>query len=276
MDLIGALDRLLSTLGIATDVTRFLVIFLLGMARMLGAITLNPFIGGASVPPRARVGLAVIVTGILFPFIGGGAGEVPPGSLTVFALLVKEIMIGVTIGLISQFIFYAVQMAGTIIDTQRGMNQATFFSPQLPGNVSVLGQLKFQAALVLFLTINGHLLFLRALADSFETLEVLTFPQFQVGLQAVGDQVIRLSAGTFVVALQLSAPVLIVLFMVDVAFGVIGKIAPQINVHTESQPVKAFVGLILVLLTIGLVMARLTTHFTEMIQQVYNLVRLFV
>ena len=87
---------------------------------------------------------------------------------------------------------------------------------------------------------------------------------------------IRLSAATFVVALQLSAPVLLVLFLTDVAFGAIGKIAPQIDVHMESQPVKAFIGLIMVLLIVGFVMARLNTHFGEMIQDIYGLVRLFV
>ena len=167
-------------------------------------------------------------------------------------------------------------MAGTVVDTQRGMNQATFYSPQLPGNVSVLGQLQFQAALVLFLTINGHLLFVQALADSFQSVGVSDFPRFQVGLQAVGEQLIRFSAATFVVALQLSAPVLIVLFMIDVAFAAISKIAPQINVHVESQPVKAFVGLIIVFLTVGFFMARLNTHFAEMIRDIYTLVRLFV
>ena len=69
MDLINTLDRLLSNLGIATDITRFLAIFGLGMARLLGAILLIPFLGGAVVPGRAKVGLAVIITGVLFPVI---------------------------------------------------------------------------------------------------------------------------------------------------------------------------------------------------------------
>src|SRR5262245_14652440 len=114
-----ALNRLLSTLGLATDITRFLVIFLLAMARLLGSIMLIPFLGGGSVPGRAKVGLAAILAGVLFPVISAGTGDVQPGSVTVFALFLKEIMIGTTIGLISQFIFYAVQIAGTVIDTQR-------------------------------------------------------------------------------------------------------------------------------------------------------------
>jgi flagellar biosynthetic protein FliR len=78
-----------------------------------------------------------------------------------------------------------------------------------------------------------------------------------------------------VIAIQLSAPVLIVLFLVDVAFGVLNKIAPQINVHYESQTVKSLVGLVIVILTIGFVMARLDREFARMIQDLYNVTRLF-
>jgi flagellar biosynthesis protein FliR len=275
MELFTTLDHVLKQLGLATDLTRFLIVFGLIMARMIGAIVLNPFLGGAAVPSRIRVGLAVIITAVLFPSISPAASNFQIGDITFVALLAKEITVGLTIGLISQFIFYAVQMAGTMIDTQRGMNQATFFSPQLQGNVSLIGQLQFQAALVLFLSINGHLVFLRALHNSFRDIPLLEFPKFQSG-PAMVDQIIRISAGTFVVALQLSAPILIVLFLLDVAFGAINKIAPQVNVHSESQAVKSLVGLMLVFVTIGFVLARLDRQFAEMIREIYNVSRLFV
>jgi flagellar biosynthetic protein FliR len=276
MDLIEALNRLLGQLGIGIDLTRFLVVFGLGMSRLLGAILLNPFLGGAVVPARLKVGLAAIITAVIFPSISTGAENLQMQSISVFALMLKEVMIGVTIGLVSQFLFYAVQMAGTIIDTQRGMNQATFFAPQLPGNVSLVGQFKFQAALALFLTVNGHLLFLRAVSDSFQSVAVWNFPAMSSGVQALSDQVIRLSATTLIVAIQLSAPVLIVLFLIDVAFGAISKIAPHIDAHGESQPLKALVGLIIVFLTIGFVMSQLNEHFAVLIQDVYSIIRLFV
>jgi flagellar biosynthetic protein FliR len=275
MDLVDALNRLLGPLGEGLDLTRFLVVFGLGMARLLGAIVLNPFLGGPVVPARLKVGLAVIITAVIFPSISTGAENLQMQSVSIFALMLKEVMIGVTIGLISQFLFYAVQMAGTIIDTQRGMNQFTFFAPQLQGNVSLIGQFKFQAALALFLTVNGHLLFIRALSDSFTNVAVWNFPAFGSGVQAVSDQIIRLSATTLVVAIQLSAPVLIVLFLIDVAFGAISKMAPHIDAHHESQPVKGLVGLIVVFLTLGFVMSRLNELFAQLIQDVYSVIRLF-
>ena len=276
MDILSALDGLLKQLGLATDVTAFFILFGLCLSRVLGAIVLNPFLGGAAVPGRIKVGFSIIVTAVLFPSISPGVTNAQIGNVTFIALLAKETMIGITLGLISQFIFYAVQTAGTLIDTERGMNQATFFSPQLQGNVSLTGQLQFQAALVLFLALNGHLLYLKALHDSFRRIGILDVPRFQQGVTAVTEQIIRLSADIFVIAIQLSAPVLLVLFLVDVAFGVINKIAPQVNVHSESQTVKSLVGLVIIILTIGFVMTRIDRQFVQMIQDLYNVTRLFV
>jgi flagellar biosynthetic protein FliR len=275
VEIFSALDQLLKQLGLGTDLTAFLVLFGLSLSRVVGAIVLNPFLGGPAVSGRIKTGLAVILTAVLYPSISPGVTNAQIGTITFVALLAKEMMIGIAIGLISQFVFYAVQMAGTLIDTGRGMNQATFFSPQLQGNVSFLAQLQFQVALVLFLSLNGHLLFLRALHNSFRQVPLLTFPGFQGGIPAVTEQIIRLSAATFVVAIQLSAPVLLVLFLIDVAFGAINKIAPQVNVHYESQTVKALVGLAVVFLTIGFFASRLEREFAQMIQDLYNVVRLF-
>ncbi len=276
MGILDTLQKILTGLGFHTDITMFFVLFGLGMSRMAAAITLNPFLGGAAVPARIKVGLAVIVTAVLFPSIAGDISGFQVTPVLFVALLVKESMIGATIGFLSQLIFYAVQMAGTLIDTQRGMNQATFFAPQLPGNVSLIGQLKFQAALVLFLVLDGHLMFLRALHSSFQQVPLAAFPHFKSGVSALAEQVIRISADMLVVALQLSAPVLLALFLMDVAFGALGKVAPQINVHSESQPVKSLVGLIVFFLAVAFVMGRLQGHFAEMIRNIYTVSRLFV
>ena len=197
-------------------------------------------------------------------------------TLLFVGLLLKEALIGVAIALTAQLVFYAVQMAGTIIDTQRGMNQATFFAPQLAGNVSVLGQLKFQAALALFLAIDGHLMFLRALYGSFRDVPLLAFPRFQAGILPMVEHITRLSANVLLIGLQLSAPVLLALFLVDVAFASLGKVVPQVHVHFESQTVKSLVGLGLVFLVLGLFLERLQGYFLLMLREVAELSKAFV
>src|SRR5215471_9090828 len=152
-----AAEQILASLGIHADVGTFVVLFGLIFARMSGAITLTPFFGGRSIPGRIKVGLAVIVSMLLY----ANVAPENPGPLTtvLFAcLLLKELAIGVTIGFMAQIVFNSIQMAGAMVDYGRGMSQATFLAPQLETNVSLLGQLQFQAVLVLFLILNGHLL----------------------------------------------------------------------------------------------------------------------
>src|SRR5262249_27518668 len=116
MEILSVLNGLLRQLGLATDVTRFLMLFGLGLSRVMGAIVLNPFLGGAAVPSRIKVGIALMITAVLFPSVSPGVANFQAGTLTFVALLAKEILIGITIGLVSQFIFYTVQMAGALVD----------------------------------------------------------------------------------------------------------------------------------------------------------------
>jgi flagellar biosynthetic protein FliR len=170
-------------------------------------------------------------------------------------------------------VFNSIQMAGAMVDYARGMSQATLFAPQLETNTSLLGQLQFQAALVLFLLLNGHLLFIRALAHSFQTLPLLSFPAFTGGVLAGADQIAHYTATSLVIAVQLSAPALLALFLVDISFGMLGRVASGLNVHSESQPVKAMVGLGIVLIALSYILARMPNYFADLLQQVNELVQ---
>ena len=272
MDYLPIAERLLASAGFATNLPGFLVLFGLALARVLMAVYLAPFFGGQSVPGRVRVGMAVIFTIVLLPNLQ------PPPAFTIsplvfVALLAKEALTGAMLGMVCQFVFYGIQMAGVLIDTQRGMNQLTFFAPQLAGPASVLGQLKLQLAIAVFLLAGGHLLFLRALDTTFRQLPLLAFPRIGDGA-AFLDTMARLSANAFVTALQLAAPVMLALLLIDVCFGVLGRIASQIQAHQESQPVKALAGLGVFLLSTGFLLDRIVAQLGAMVQNVQQVVAL--
>lgn len=272
MDLIATAQRILGGAGVRVDLETYLLLFGLVMARLLPAILLAPFFGGQTVPPRVRVGLAAMVAALLLPHIGEKP-EVAFTPVLLVALLLKEVMAGFLLGVVCQFTFYGIQAAGVLIDTQRGMNQLNYVAPQLPGPASLLGQLKIQAAIVLFVAANGHLLYLRALADSFVALPLLRFPKIEPGTPALFEAAARLSGNSLVIALQLAAPLLIVLLLIDVSFGMLNRMANQINVHGESQPVKSLVGLGAVLLMLGFLVARVQVHLGGMMATVEEMTR---
>lgn len=261
MDLLAALQHVLGTLGFHRNISDFLVVFGLAFTRIITAISLTPFLGGQSVVSNIKIGLAVVITVIIFPALD--VGPAPGNVALLIGLLLKEAIIGTIAGFLTQLFLYAVQMAGVLIDSQRGMNQPGLVAPQLPGNVSVLGQLQFQATLVIFVTLDGHLIFLRALVHSFQQLPLLSFPRM-VNPFSLAQEFGEISAHTLVLALQLSGPVLMTLFLVDVLFGAMGKVASQVNINHESLPVKAYVGLVMFLLSVGFIFVRCQELLSEM------------
>ncbi len=271
--MLAAVEHILATVGIHTDLGTFVVLFGLVVARVAVAIALIPFLGGRSVSGRIKVGLALLVSVLLFPVVSpaGAIGDLT--TLRVVCLLIKEAVIGATLGFLSQIIFFSIQMAGAMVDYARGMSQATFFAPQLETNVSLLGQLQFQAALVLFLILNGHLLFLQALAASFKNVPVMEFPKFSGGTLTAAEQMARYTGDSLVIAIQLSAPALLVLFLVDISFGIIGKVASGFQVHHESQPAKALVGLGVILLGMAFILRLIPDYLAGMVQQAGQFVR---
>ena len=235
--MLDALQHILTDLGIHLDVGTSVVLFGLVLARLVTAISLTPFLGGRSVSGRIKIGLAMLVSVLLFPAVVPQGGVREMSTLLVMCLLVKEAIVGATLGFLSQIIFFSVQMAGAMVDYSRGMSQATFFAPQLETNVSLLGQLQLQAVLVLFLLMNGHLLFLRGLAASYQNVPVMEFPRFSGGTFAGVEQMARYTAGSLLVAVQLSAPALLALFLVDIGFGMLGKVASGFHVHRDRKSV---------------------------------------
>jgi flagellar biosynthesis protein FliR len=270
MDLLGALKGIVASLGYGADVNAFLIVFGLALARITTAISLAPFLGGRAVSSTAKMGLAAMLTLLLMPGLAAGARDVDIGPLLFFALLLKEAAVGLTIGIFSQLIFNGVQMAGALVDTARGMDQPGLFTPQLESNASALAQLKVQMALVVFLAVNGHLIFIRSLAGSFERIPLRGFARFDSAGGA--ERAAALSAQVFPVALQLAAPVLVALFLVDVCFAALAKVAPQMNVHVESQPVKSMVGLAVLLLALGAIVIRLQGALSSFLWDVFTFV----
>jgi flagellar biosynthetic protein FliR len=269
MDLFGALKDIVGRLGYGPDAGAFLEVFGLAFARVAAAMSLAPFLGGRAVSSTAKTGLAAMLTLLLMPGLAAGARAVETGPLLFFALLLKESAVGLTIGILSQLIFNGVQMAGALVDTARGLDQPGLFTPQLESNASAMAQLKVQLALVLFLALDGHLIFIRSLASSFERIPLRGFAHFD---NAGAERAAALSAQVFSVALQLAAPVLVALFLVDICFAALAKVAPQMNVYVESQPVKSMVGLVVFLLAFGAIVIRLQGVLAGFLSDVFSFV----
>jgi flagellar biosynthetic protein FliR len=268
MPSLSALQSILNSVGFHHDVNTWLTLFTLVFARVAAAVVLAPFLGGASVPGQIKTGIALLLTLTMMPALVSNGTALPPSGMVYLALLAKEVVVGSMIGFLSQLVFYAVQMAGTLIDTQRGLNQITFLAPQLDGHPSALGSLQFQAALVIFFVLQGHLMFIATLMKSFGQLPLLEIPHMAGGLTAVTEQAARMTANTLLLGCQIAAPVVLALFLVDVAFASAGRVASQIRINSEAFTAKALVGLGLVCLLTATFLDQLEPAFARMLRSI--------
>lgn len=273
MGLLPTLQSLLQSAGINVDVQSFLLLFFLIFTRLISAFSLAPFMGGQALPTQAKVGLAAVAASLLYPGLAKAAGPLPASPMFYFALLGKEFVVGLMIGFISQMIFFGVQIAGIVIDTQRGLNQITYLAPQLPGNVSALGNLQIQASIVLFLVLGGHLLFLRSMAYSFLVIPAIQMPHFDTGWVPMASEFARISASAILVGAQLCAPVVLTVFLIDISFGSVQKVASSIHISNDAHTAKSWIGLAVFLLSAGFFFDRLQQFLASTIPTIDHFVK---
>lgn len=273
MGMLAALQDILTSLGVHTNAQDFLLLFFLIFTRLVVALNLAPFLGGNALPSQIKVGLAVVIAALLFPELNRSAGPMPGNFFFYCALLGKECIVGMTIGFISQIVFFGVQIAGIIIDTQRGLNQITYLAPELPGNVSATGNLQIQASIALFLVLGGHLFFLRSLGLSFEVIPPVQLLHMAPGWEALAEEFTRISASAIRIGAQLCAPVVLTIFLVDVSFGSVQKVASSLKISNDTNTAKSWIGLAVFCLSAPFFFEQLQRYLASMIPMIDHFVR---
>ncbi len=157
-------------------------------------------------------------------------------ALTVAVLF--QIAVGMSLGFITQLLFAAVQAAGQLIDFASGFTLASAFDPSSNVSVSPFGRVYQLVAVTLLFALNGHLLLLRGFMGSFSV-----FPIHPVSLSSLARTVTSNTSTFFVSALEIAAPVMVVLFLAELALGLVNRAVPSLNVLVMSFPVKILLTL---------------------------------
>jgi type III secretory pathway component EscT len=271
--MLRALQSILTSLGVHANIQDVLMLLFLIFTRIAAALSLTPFLGGKVLPGQIKVGLAVIIAALLLPGLNRTAGPMPDNFLFYCALLGKEFIVGMVIGFISQVVFFGVQIAGTIIDTQRGLNQITYLAPELPGNVSATGNLQIQASIALFLVLGGHLFFIRSLGLSFLIIPPIQLPHMTPGWEALAEEFTRISASAIRIGAQLCAPVVLTIFLVDVSFGSIQKVASSLKIGNDTNTAKSWIGLAIFCLSAPFFFEQLLRYLASMMPTIDRFIK---
>ena len=190
-------------------------------------------------------------------------------------MLIKEFFVGFTLGFVASLVFEAVQVAGRIADFQRGSTMGELFAPQLEERVSELGQFKLQLAIVIFLSTGAHLFFISSLIKSFEFIPVLKFPHIEPGYSPAAEFLTMMTGSVLSIGVQLAVPIVITLLLTDLFFGLINRVAPQVNVFFLSMPVKMWLGLFVVAVMLPFLISRMLDYFNDSFDAFEFMIRFF-
>ena len=243
-----------------------LLLYLLVLARLLGIIFLFPFFSWRGVPVLLRVWLAMMTALLIFLSLEEREAFISPGALETVFILLKEVLTGLALGYLTLLFFSLFINAGQLIDISAGLNISTIFDPHSGYQVTYWGQFYYLLAVVFYLTVNGHHIFLKALAESYRAIPLGS------GLfgQAAAEGLLRIFADILVISFQIVAPVVIILMLVDIALGLVDKTVPQVQVFIEGIPLKIALALLLVaalLPAMGTVFETLLGRFMRFFEQ---------
>ena len=269
------MSSILSALGIKTDLLFVFVCWGLIFVRILIMMLLTPFLGGKGVPAQARMTAAIVFSIFMYPLIVPPLkGLLPVNNGIILALFFKEAFFGLTIGLVTTMVFYALESAGRVVDQQRGEANAQLFVPQL-GQVTIFGSFNYWMAVAFFLSIGGHRLFLKAFFESFKAVPLLGFPTLEPGFSPFLQFLVRLSGDVLVISIQLAAPVLITVLLIDIVLGIANKMAPQINVFELGFAVKGYAGPLMIYVSLYILISQMDFLMKGMVDSIIRLTALF-
>lgn len=213
--------------------------FLLPLFRVAAVLMVMPIIGTQLVPQRVRLYMALAITLLLVPILPP-MPQVDALSLRSIVLIAEQIIIGAMLGFSLQLFFHIFVFAGQLASMQMGLGFASMMDPATGVSVPVLGQFLLMLVSLLFLAMNGHLVVFEVLAESFVTLPVG---------QALEVEHFAIVAGrlSWVIgaALLLVLPAVSALLVINIAFGVMTRAAPQLNIFTIGFPLTLIMGLII-------------------------------
>ncbi|WP_447977061.1 flagellar biosynthetic protein FliR [Candidatus Nitrospira bockiana] len=214
-------------------------LFLIVVGRVAGLLAAWPIVGSRVIPLQIKTALVVLLGFVLAPLVRATA--LPDDPLVLTGDVAGEFLIGLVIGVAVRVVFAGIELAGELIGTQMGLGVVQLFDPTTTQHVPLVGQFHTLLASLVFLSLNAHLVVVRAIAESFDLVPPLTAALSP----ALGEHVLRVSSGLFAVALKLAAPVLLTVLVVNLAMAVIGRAVPQMNVFVSSFPVTIGLGLVI-------------------------------
>ena len=232
-------------------------------------VFLLPLFGARGVPSLWKAGISMILAIVLMPSLPPAAGY-PETAVEIIIAFLSEAIMGLILALTVRMFFTSIQMAGHFMSFQMGFSMARAIDPQAEVQDSVLTELMYILTILMFFTMNGHHIFLRALASSFQTVPPggATFDNSIAGI------LVNISGEMFLIGLKLAAPMIIALFLSNLCLGIVARTVPQVNILMVGFPVNICIGLVFLIFTFSNMTPFLEDLFGKIGEAMTALIRL--
>jgi len=244
------------------ELVKLMPLVVICMARGMGMVLFIPVLTGH--PVNSRLVKSAIVLAISIPVICYYWEQKEFLTISMFPftlLLAKETFIGICIGFSAGIPFWAIEIAGFLIDTMRGATMAQIFNVMLKSQTSLFGALFSLVISVLFLSLGGMQILLQALYLSYKTLPILPFNIHMTSrlIDFFSEDIHMI----FLLALAFALPAMLIMLLTDIVLGLINVSAKELNVFSLSMPIKSVLGLFLVIITINYSIPYYIQHFKK-------------
>jgi len=247
----------------SAEITAWIGAFLWPFFRIAAMLMSAAVFGVRALPMRLRLMLALAIALVLAP-LAGPMPAVDLMSAQGIAITGQQLLIGIAMGFVLRMVFAALELAGEMIGSLMGLGFASLIDPQNGVQVPAVGQLYILLATLMFLALNGHLLWIEAVAESFRIIPVGTS-----GIAPEGAWALAGFAGQmFGWGVRLALPVVAALLVVNLAFGVLARTSPQLNVFSVGFPAALLIGLALILMTLPSVLFKVGPLTADGLDQV--------
>lgn len=245
------------------QITAWVGSFLWPLFRIAAVVMAAPFFGARTIPRRIRLVFAVLLTMMVAPALPAVPAIDIFNPLSIL-VIIQQILIGVVMGFTLQLVMSAVITGGQAIALQMGLGFSLMVDPQNGVQVPVLSQFYIMLVLLVYLALNGHLVLIQVVVDSFKILPIGHSLKPDSLWQLVNWAGIIFSGGV-----AIALPAIASLLIVNIAFGVMTRAAPQLNIFAIGFPITLSLGFALVLFTLPSVIP----HSTDMFNTAYHFMR---
>lgn len=226
--------------------------------RIGAMLFIMPLYGGRFVPVRVRLGFAVVLSIVIVPLLPDPPA-VSPLSPTGLLITIQQVLVGLLLGFVLRLVWSVFEIAGQVISQPMGLHFASMVDPTSGVQVPVVAQFYVVVGTLVFLALNGHLVFLQAMADSFTVLPVSVDG---IGRDGIWHLVLQMG-WAFASALLVALPAVTALLVVNFAFAVITRAAPQLNIFAVGFPVTLGLGFVVMFVTLPVIVEQFGSMFSE-------------